>query len=660
MELLEGRDLLLGKAFRHRSGVTTLLPAAAICLPSLAHALGLGAVAGTPILGEPLQLEVPLTGTIDRPLDVECVTIRRSPDAIDADYFPRDLVARIDRQSGAPRLILLGRTALRQPLVEFRLAISCGYNIAHDYVLMASPRSERPQPAAAPQTPVVVPVGPTAMPDGLPGNDVTLERELTLEQLAQRYFSGPLRQGRFMRWVAEANPQLFAGTANLREHRLAAGTQLLVPVGVPPRRPGDYRHGVTPLGEPLAATPSAPPTTAAAGTTAKPAKAAAKAAAEAPSAPPAKAAAAGQKDRLVVGSGGGASPDVKETMVLVERLAGMMQQQVSAQSASHEKIQQLESTIAELGKTIVRMEAESQRREAALQAELKTLRSERDGEDTRGWWQLAVAVLGGGLLGIVLLWMYRLFTERRRGGDDFLADQAREEVPAGSEASARPVEPASAMEPRLAGPTAPPPPRSPPTPRPVAGASAETGRTSATAQPVPPAAPSPIRFEPPAAGKPPPVLAEPVGAEHGDPAKAAIELANIMASMGLADSAAQALAAHIRDNPRQSLPHWIKLLELHRASGNRAEFDRSANEMRQRFNVQVDEWGHEGGSGGRDSIEAYPHIRSQLVKLWRQPECPGFIESLLTDNREGTRAGFPLAVAEELLLLVAVANSESE
>jgi hypothetical protein len=105
------------------------------------------------------------------------------------------------------------------------------------------------------------------------------------------------------------------------------------------------------------------------------------------------------------------------------------------------------------------------------------------------------------------------------------------------------------------------------------------------------------------------------------------------------------------------LQHWLKLLELHRLNGNRAEFERSANDMREYFNVQADEWAQSISPTGRGSLDTYPHIRSEVVRLWRKPDCLPYLQTLLIDNREGTRIGFPLPVAEEILLLVAMLSS---
>ena len=671
-----------------------------MAVPATSHALGLGRALGEPVLGESLQLEVPLTGTIDRPLDNDCVTIRRPPDSIDADYFPRDLTARVERQGSASRLLLSTRSALRQPLVEFRVSVTCGYNLSHDYLLMASPRSERPQtvattPAAvgaAPASGTVPPAGrarpapelpappiaaPTVantasspLPDGVPGKSFTPDRDMTLEQVARQFFPGPLRQERFMRWVAEANPQAFAGVTNLRQHRLPTGQTLTIPDGVPPRRPGDYKNGISPLGEPMA---TAPADIAAA---APPRKEKPPAAAAEPQ--PSKVAADGRKDLLVVGSGGGTARDLKEAVALVDQLTGMMQQQLSTQTANDEKIQKLEAAMTELGKHLAKLESDVQRREAAVQAELQAVKSAREAETERGWWQLLLAVAIGGLAGVGALKAYSLFAARHHDADDALSvfppDQPTPEAAAAAEPGpltelGRGAEPRNdARHQARTAPTSPPaPPASPANAggTPAAALAALSEQVSAMEKRVESTTPvMPIDFEPPGFEKPghdpspaPGPLAKAPSHEPSDPATAAIELANIMTSMGLAESAAQTLVEHIRGNPRQSLQHWLKLLELHRLNGNRAEFERSANEMREYFNVQADEWAQSISLAGRGSLDTYPHIRSEVVRLWRKPDCLPFLQTLLVDNREGTRVGFPLPVAEEILLLVAILSS---
>jgi hypothetical protein len=633
-------------------------------LPTVGHALGLGRIQGDAILGETLQVEVALTGASDKSIDDDCLSIQRPADAIDADYFPRDMVAHVDRQGGGLRIRLATRSAVRQPVVEFRLTVTCGYNLSHDYLLMASPRSAPPPAApavasvAAPRT---VPLPPAstpapavaagvALPDGIAGRNVTLERDMTLEQVARQHFPGPLRQGRFMRWVIEANPQLFAGVGNARQHTLPGGQQLLIPDGVPPRRPGDYQQR----------TPTPTPTEApSAGAERQPMPAGHKAKA-APATPGPAAKNGGDNDRLVVGGSGGTARDFKDTMALVDRLTGMLQQQVSTQAANDEKIQKLEAAVAELGQTIVKLESEARQRDTALRSALQAATQARQDETAHGWWQLLLAIVAGGLAGVGAMKAYGAFARRRA---DTEADAALDGFDLAPPATAAPQPSMTDFDPGVAVAT--------PTRRPTPPAVGEIRRAPAAGtndDPAPPNDERPaahdqgIDFEPPAFVAPVQATAataeaRPAG-DSNDPATAALELANIMTSMGLTESAAQTLVEHIRVNPRQSLLHWLKLLELHRLNGNRAEFERSANEMREHFNVQADEWTQGEGAVGRGSLETYPHVRAQIVKLWRKADCLPFLQSLLIDNRDGTRAGFPLVVAEEILLLIAILSGD--
>ena len=432
-----------------------------------------------------------------------------------------------------------------------------------------------------------------------------------------------------MRWVAEANPQLFANAGDIRQFRLAGGTQLLIPQGVPPRRPGDYANGSSPLariapaGAARLAEPISKPKTAA------------------------KAPAKGGQDRLVVGSGSGTMKDYREAVALVQRLTGMMEQQVTAQAANEEKIRQLEAGAAELNNHIAQLEAGAKQRDAEVQAQLAAAKKEQENQAERAWWQMVVAVLIGGALGAGLLQGIRLMTGRRQEAELPNETPATAKVEAG--------QPAPVIE-RLEKPAAKAElPTAPRTAAPVLRSTAQVRK--------PRPEKDPLDFEPPSflqgetkrtpANQTATAVADVAVQEMPDPAKAAIELANIMTSMGLTESAAQTLVDHIRENPRQSLQHWLKLLELHRINGKREEFERSSEELRQHFNVQAEEWGCPAGAT-RGTLETYPHIRNQITNLWQDPSCVKYLHSLLMDNREGTRAGFPLSVAEEILLLIAV------
>ncbi|MEW6165296.1 MAG: hypothetical protein AB1642_09565 [Pseudomonadota bacterium] len=172
-------------------------------------------------------------------------------------------------------------------------------------------------------------------------------------------------------------------------------------------------------------------------------------------------------------------------------------------------------------------------------------------------------------------------------------------------------------------------------------------KTSAMSQPSRAAVPPPVPSSAPAHAS--------RAGESSDSVDQALELAEIMLSMGLGHGAAQTLAEQIRSEPKQALRHWLKLLEIYRSNGQQEEFERSAEELRQHFNVQPEDWQPRPES--QRSIANYPHISARLTQLWGKPGCLAFLENLLDDNRGGARSGFPQSVAEELLLLVAMVKS---
>lgn len=197
----------------------------------------------------------------------------------------------------------------------------------------------------------------------------------------------------------------------------------------------------------------------------------------------------------------------------------------------------------------------------------------------------------------------------------------------------------------------------------AASATAKSGGKPDKAAAAVPAAvtPTPTSVKP-AAGAPAPVATKEIGESANLPpdelepvseqADQALELAEIMLSMGLGHGAAQTLAEQIRNEPKQALRHWLRLLEIYRKNGQQEEFERSAEELRQHFNVKPEDW-HEQPDALR-SVEDYPHIANRLTELWGRPACLVYLNNLLADNRGGSRSGFPQSVAEELLLLTAM------
>ena len=139
----------------------------------------------------------------------------------------------------------------------------------------------------------------------------------------------------------------------------------------------------------------------------------------------------------------------------------------------------------------------------------------------------------------------------------------------------------------------------------------------------------------------------------------ALELAEVMVSMGLTQAAADTLVDHIRAHPRRTLYHWLKLLDIYKTSGKKEDFEQSAIELRRNFNIQANDWQAAKGAPAR-SIEDYGHICTRIQELWGRSGCVDYMARLLEDNRGGARLGFPQSVAEDILLLIAILRDGGE
>jgi hypothetical protein len=170
-------------------------------------------------------------------------------------------------------------------------------------------------------------------------------------------------------------------------------------------------------------------------------------------------------------------------------------------------------------------------------------------------------------------------------------------------------------------------------------------------------APPTIASEPgPADDDRPPAEVDRSPAPPGDD-QIPLELADILASMGLVDGAIKTLEEFIREHPRRALGHWLKLLDVYRRAGMQKEFEAAATSLNQHFNVAPSEWGLPNPAAPAFALERYPHLRSRVEHLWRRRGCNDYLTQLLEDNRDGTRSGLPQSVVEEILFLQAILRS---
>jgi hypothetical protein len=139
----------------------------------------------------------------------------------------------------------------------------------------------------------------------------------------------------------------------------------------------------------------------------------------------------------------------------------------------------------------------------------------------------------------------------------------------------------------------------------------------------------------------------------------ALQLAEIMLSLGLEEGAAQTLVEYTETHPRQAVHHWLKLLDIYRNSGHQEDFRETAEKLRQNFNIQAADW-VKANEEDVPTLENYSRLSEHVQQTWMQPEaCIAYLRNLLEDNREGARAGFPRPVAEEILLLADILKETS-
>lgn len=111
------------------------------------------------------------------------------------------------------------------------------------------------------------------------------------------------------------------------------------------------------------------------------------------------------------------------------------------------------------------------------------------------------------------------------------------------------------------------------------------------------------------------------------------------------------LKSHIEQNPTESHVPWLLLLDLLHRTGNAKEYEEVRQQCKQHFNVDMPQYKKIKTGPRKEGIEAYPHIMNKLVRLWPGEEAISYLNALLHDSRDGSRAGFDLATYRDIALL---------
>lgn len=128
--------------------------------------------------------------------------------------------------------------------------------------------------------------------------------------------------------------------------------------------------------------------------------------------------------------------------------------------------------------------------------------------------------------------------------------------------------------------------------------------------------------------------------------------------LGQDDAAIDLLEGHVHHTTGASPLPFLKLLEIYRRVGKRADYERVQAEFNQRFNAYAPAWEADLQHG--HALEDYPGVIERLQGLWAEPvRAMAVLEKSLTRPESGDDT-FELPAYRELLFLYAVARDLSE
>ncbi|TRZ96566.1 MAG: hypothetical protein D4R84_06875 [Rhodocyclaceae bacterium] len=367
--------------------------ALSIVMTGSAFALGLGNASGLAILGEPLRVEIPLIGSETGVPAIECFNLRAPQAEIANIYVLRNAQLQLLGESGRARLVVTSSSPVQEPVIEFAVAVGCGFELSKDYLLLA----EEPGRVASTNLPALQPVatimkatGPApapvkpasrALPSSPPGEALLrVDSALTLAALAhQKYPLQPKAREKFLRLMLLANPDL-----KRPESLIESGTDLHMPPGLPLRRLGSLASRLKPAvadaagSRPLGMADRTPASGHATGAATKPAK-----------------------DLLVLGAPLERNRNAAELLAEAERLAAILLDQTRTQDALAEKIGKLDDTLNELKKHFIGLTDRLNKIEAERQAEKLVAKPA-----SLDFLELLLAVGAGGLMGALGLYVF--------------------------------------------------------------------------------------------------------------------------------------------------------------------------------------------------------------------------------------------------------------
>jgi len=121
------------------------------------------------------------------------------------------------------------------------------------------------------------------------------------------------------------------------------------------------------------------------------------------------------------------------------------------------------------------------------------------------------------------------------------------------------------------------------------------------------------------------------------------------------------LEMYIRELPTHSVYPWLYLLELRHKLAQQSEFDDLVERLHNTFNVHPPTWeDRQRGIVVDSSLEDFPHIVTELERLWASDDAVQYLTELQLDNRRGERTGFCIEVLKEITVLQKILETRGE
>jgi pilus assembly protein FimV len=109
------------------------------------------------------------------------------------------------------------------------------------------------------------------------------------------------------------------------------------------------------------------------------------------------------------------------------------------------------------------------------------------------------------------------------------------------------------------------------------------------------------------------------------------------------------------EQPESPLP-WLCLLDVYRALGDQTKYDAILLRIKTLFNVKLAPWDAHSSHEPPKTLADFPHVIEEIADLWQTSAILPYLESLLHDDRNGTRHGFDLPAYRDILQLTTLAS----